>query len=197
MSLKRKSVGILNKLGLVIAISLLAQSCTGQSVWESSVVKGKTSTFNCQNLENKIHITNINYKDPRETRIQYDNNRLDFSYVSIISHEDFLEAFKHSFTDSRIAQLAEVNDFVSMVIHVDEKGQILGIYFTLDPSTTIIPEELELFEKEVFTRVKFEVIGKKVDDLIFHSVYFRIHFNEVQNGELRMVRGSVKLKNRY
>ena len=84
-----------------------------------------------------------------------------------------------------------------MVIHVDEKGQILGIYFTLDPSTTIIPEELELFEKEVFTRVKFEVIGKKVDDLIFHSVYFRIHFNEVQNGELRMVRGSVKLKNRY
>jgi hypothetical protein len=148
-------------------------------------------------VDEYLHITNSNYIDPRKTRIQYDINKLDFSYVSLVSHDPFLEAFKEAFTASRITQLAAVNDFVSMIIHVDEKGQILGIYFILDKGTTILPEELEVLERELLSRVEFVVIGKKVEDFIFYSVHFWVNFTEVQDGELRMVRGSVKLKNRY
>lgn len=196
-SLKQKLAGLLARLTLVTAISLFALSCTAQSVWEASEVKGKTSVFKCFKVNDKLQITNSNYIDPRKSRSEYDINRLDFSYVSLISHDPFLEAFKESFTASRITQLATVNDFVYMIINVDEKGQILGIYFILDKGTTILPEELEILERELLSKVKFEVIGKKVEDLIFHRVPFLILFTEVQDGEIRSVRNLVNLKTRY
>lgn len=196
-SLIPKLSGLLVRFTIVTAISFFSLSCTSQSVWDSSEVKGRNSVFNCKKVGERLHITNSKYIDPRKTRIQYDINKLDFSYVSLVSHDPFLEAFKEAFTESRIKQLAAVNDFVSMIIHADEKGQVLGIYFALDKETAILPEELEVLERELLSRIKFVIIGKKVEDLIFHSVFFRVNFTEVQDGELRMVRGSVKLKNRY
>ncbi|MGM0667636.1 MAG: hypothetical protein ACQETA_09970 [Bacteroidota bacterium] len=196
-SLIPKLSGLLVRFTIVTAISFFSLSCTGQSEWDSSEVKGRTSVFKCKKVGERLHITNSNYVDPMKTRTEYNRDKLDFSYISLVSHDPFLEAFKEAFTESRIKQLAAVNDFVSMIIGVDEKGQILGIYFSLDKGTTILPEELEVLERELLSRVKFVIIGKKVEDLIFHRVYLRVYFSEVQDGEIRMVRHSVNLKNRY
>lgn len=197
LSLKLKLAGLLTRLSLVTAISLFALSCTGQSAWDTSEVKGRTTAFKCIQVDDKLNITSNNYGEPRNTRIQYDINKLDFSYVSLISHDPFLEACKESFTASRLTQLAAVNDFVSMIIHVDGKGQALSLSFMLNERTTILPEELEILERELLTRVRFVVIGKEVEDLIFHRVHLRVYFSEVQDGEIRSVRHSVNLKNEY
>jgi hypothetical protein len=189
--------GLLTRLTLFTFVSLFVLSCTAQSVWEASEVKGKTSVFKCFTVDDKLQITNKNYIDPKQHRSEYDINRLDFSYVSMVSYNAFIDAFKASFTASRITQLAKVNDFVSLIINVDEQGQILGIYFSLDKGTTILPEELEILEQKLLSKVKFVVIGKKVEELVFYRVPFSILFTEVQNGEIRSVRNSVNLKNKY
>lgn len=196
-SLKQKSADLLAKLNLVAVICLFALSCAAQSVWEASEVKAGKTVFMCAKHGERYSIKNSNYVDPRETRSQYDINRLDFSYVSLISHDPFLEAFKEAFTASRITQLAQSNDVVDIFFNVDEKGQILGVSFSLHEETTILPEELAILEQELLSRVQFVVIGKKVEDLIFHSAPFRVYFSEVQNGEIRQVRNSVNLKSRY
>lgn len=196
-SIKQKLAGLLTGLTLVSAISLFSLSCTAQSIWETSEVKGRTSVFISEKDGKDIRVRNRNYVDPRETRSQYDINRLDFSYVSLISYDPFLESFKKSFTPNRITQLATTNDCIYIVFNIDEKGQILGIYFILDKGTTILPEELEILERELLSKVKFVVIGKKVEDLIFYRVPFWTRFTDVQNGEIRDVRNSVNLKTRY
>ncbi|HDP37148.1 MAG TPA: hypothetical protein ENN27_04755 [Candidatus Atribacteria bacterium] len=199
-----KTISLIQKLAawqtrfiFVTAISFFSISCTSQSEWDSSEVKGRTSVFKCNKVGENLHITNSNYVDPMKTRTEYNWDELDFSYISLSSHDSFLEAFKEAFTESRIKKLAAVNDFVSMIIGADEKGQILGIYFILDKGTTILPEELEVLERELLSRIKFVVIGKKVEDLFFYRVHLRVYFSEVQDGEIRMVRHSVNLKNRY
>lgn len=183
------------KLSLVAVMSLFALSATAQRAWEASEVKGRTSVFICETRGNYLLITNSNYIDPRKTRIEYNFDVLGYSYVRIISHDPFLEAFKESFRADRITQLATVNDFVSLIFEVDEKGQVLGISFSLDKGSAILPEELEMLEQELLSRVKFGVIGKKVEGMFFHSLHLRVYFTEVQDGELRMVRTSVNLKN--
>ena len=197
IGLKPVLAGLLVRLTLLTTVSLFVLSCTAQSVWEASEVKGKVSVFKCFTVGDKFQITNSNYIDPKKYRSEYDINRLDFSYVSLASYDPFLDAFKESFSTSRITQLARVNDFVSLIINVDEQGQILGIYFSLDKRTTILPEELEILERELFSKVKFIVIGKKVEDLIFYRVPLSIFFTEVQSGEIRSVRNSVNLKTKY
>jgi len=77
----------------------------------------------------------------------------------MISHDPFLEAFKQSFTAGRLKQLATLKDNVTVIFDVDEKGQILGVHFLLLKETTILPEELEMLEREMLSRVKFVVIG--------------------------------------
>lgn len=199
-----KTISLIQKLAgwqtwfiFLTAISFFSISCASQCEWDSSEVKGRTSVFKCNKVGDNLHITNSNYVDPMKTRTEYNWDELDFSYISLSSHDSFLEAFKEAFTKSRIKQLAAENDFVSMIIGADVKGQVLGIYFILDKETTILPEELESLERELLSRVKFVVIGKKIEDTFFYRVHLRVYFSEVQDGEIRMVRHSVNLKNRY
>jgi len=195
--LKAELARLLARLTLITAISLLALSCKAQNVWEASEVKAEESVFICEKHDGYIFIQNSNYVDPMKTRIQYNWDDLDFSYVSLSSHDPFLEAFKESFTVSRLTQLATTNDNILIIFDVDEKGQILGMHFSLQEGTTILPEELEILEQELLSRVRFIVIGKQIEDLIFHRVHLIVYFSEVQNGEIRMVRNSVNLKTRY
>ena len=188
---------LLARLSLVAAISLFSLSCTAQSVWEASEVKARESVFSSEKHDKYFSIRNSNYIDPMKTRKQYDINRFDFSYVSLVSHDSFLEAFKKSFTNKKLTKLSETGENVDIVFNADERGQILGIRFRLLEGTTILPEELEKLEQELLSRVKFIVIGEKVEDLIFHRVHFRVNFSEVQDGEIRSVRNSENLKTRY
>lgn len=196
-SLKLKLAGLLARLTLVTAISLLSLSCKAQNVWEASEVKTEKTVFICEDYGSRIFIRNSNYVDPMKNRIEYNSDALGFSYVSIVSHDSFLEAFKESFTHSRLTLLAKTNDYILIIFNVDEKGQMLGVRFGLGKGTTILPEELEILEQELLSRAKFVVVGKKVDDLVFHRVHLRVYFTEVQDGEIRMVRNSVNLKNNY
>lgn len=182
---------------VAILLIFIVLSTKAQSVWDSSEVKGRTSVFKCKKVGKNLHITNSNYVDPMKTRTEYNWDELDFSGISLSSHDSFLEAFKEAFTASKIKQLAAVNDFVYMIICTDEKGQVLGIYFMLDKETTILPEELEVLERELLSSIKFEVIGKQVEDLFFYRVSWWVFFSEVQEGEIRMVRHSVNLKTKY
>ncbi|MFO7755838.1 MAG: hypothetical protein R6U04_02905 [Bacteroidales bacterium] len=196
-SLIPKLSGLLVRLTFVTAISFISISCTSQTVWEASEVKAGESIFICEKYGNRIFIQNSNYVDPMKTRTEYNWDWLEYSYVSMISHDLFLEAFKESFTDSRLTQLAKTNDYILIIFNVDEKGQILGVYFGLREETTILPEEMEILEQELLSSVEFVVIGKKVEDLIFHRVLLKVYFSEIQDGEIRSVRYSVNLKNRY
>ena len=162
-SLKQKLAGLLTRLSLVTAISLFSLSCTAQSVWEAPEVKTEKTVFICEDYDSHVFIRNSNYIDPMKTRIQYNWDALDFSYVSLISHDPFLEAFKEAFTANRLTQLAAANDLIYITFNVDEKGQILGMRFRLREGTTILPEELERLERELLSRVRFVVIGKKID----------------------------------
>ena len=132
-----------------------------------------------------------------KTRTEYNWDGLDYSYVSMISQDPFLEAFKESFTDSRLTQLAKTNDYILIIFNVDEKGQILGVHYGLPEGTSILLEEMEILERELLSRVEFVVIGKKVEDLIFYRALLKVDFSEIQDGEIRSVRNSVNLKNRY
>lgn len=196
-SLKLKLAGLLARLTLVTAISLLSLSCKAQNVWEASEVKTEKTVFICEDYGSRIFIRNSNYVDPMKNRIEYNSDALGFSYVSIASYDSFLEAFKESFNDSRLTLLAKTNDYILIIFNVDEKGQILGVRFGLGKGTTILPEEMEMLEQELLSSVKFVVVGKKVDDFVFHRVHLRVYFTEVQDGEIRMVRNSVNLKNSY
>ena len=196
-SLKPELARFLARLTLVTAISLLALSGKAQNVWEASEVKADKTVFICEDHDSRIFIRNSNYVDPMKTRIEYNSDAFGFSYVSTVSHDSFLKAFKESFTPSRLKQLAKMNDYILIIFNVDEKGQILGVRFGLSKGTTILPEELEILERELLTKISFVVVGKKVDDLIFHRVHLRVYFSEVQDGEIRMVRNSVNLKNIY
>jgi hypothetical protein len=194
---KHKFAGLPAKLSLFSAIYLLALSCAAQSVWEVSEVKAGESVFFVYKNGKHLSVWDSNYIDPMGTRIEYNWDALEYSYVSMISHDPFLEAFKESFTAGRLKQLATLKDYVTITFDVDEKGQILGVRFGLYEGTTIQPEELEMLERELLSRVKFVVIGKKLEGMFFYRVSLRVFFSEVLNGEIRHVRTSVNLKNSY
>ena len=185
------------KLSLFAAICLFALSGAAQSVWEESEVKAGESVFFTNKIGKHLSVRNSNYSEPMNTRDQYNWDALEFSYVSMISHDPFLEAFKESFAAGRIKQLATLKDYVTVIFDVDEKGQILGVHFLLLKETTILPEELEMLERELLSRVRFVVIGKKLEGMFFHRVSLWVFFSEVLNGEIRPVRYSVNLKNSY
>lgn len=194
--LKSKLAGLPAKLSLFFtAICLLSLSGAAQSVWEASEVKAGESVFFIDKIGKHLSVRNSNYIEPMNTRDQYNWDALEFSYVSMISHDSFLEAFKKSFTAGRLKQLVTIKDYVTVIFDVDEKGQILGVHFLLLKETTILPEELEMLERELLSRVKFVVIGKKLEGMIFHRVSLLVFFSEVLNGEIRSVRYSVNLKN--
>lgn len=190
-----KLAGLPARLSLFSAICLLVLSCAAQNVWETSEVKAGASVFFVEKSGKHFSVRNSNYIDPMKTRIEYNWDALEYSYVSMISHDPFLEAFKQSFTAGRLKQLATLKDYVTIRLSVDEKGQILGVRFGLFEGTTIQPEELEMLERELLSRVKFVVIGKKLEGMIFYYVSLRVYFSEVLNGEIRPVRYSVNLKN--
>jgi hypothetical protein len=193
--LKLKFAGLPARLSLFSAICLLALSCAAQSVWEASEVKAGESFFFIDRIGDHFSVRNSNYIEPMNTRVQYNWDALEFSYVSMISHDPFLEAFKASFTAGRLNQLATLKDNVTIIFDVDENGQILGVHFLIPKETTILPEELEMLERELLSRVKFVVIGKKLEGMFFHRVSLLVFFSEVLNGEIRTVRYSVNLKN--
>ncbi len=196
INLKEITAKIIFVFAVILIISL---SCTAQSVWDSKEVKANKTVFFCEkdSLLNFISIRNNNYIDPRETRMQYINDKVEFSFISLIAHDPFLEAFKESFSNKRIEDLASINDYITIFMNVDEKAQILNISFSLKKGTTIFPEEIEKLEQELLSKAKFIVVGKKIKDLIFYVIAFRIRFAEIKNGEIRMVRGSVNLKDWY
>jgi hypothetical protein len=193
----QKLAGLLVKLSLFAAIYLLALSCAAQSVWEASEVKSGKSVYFVDKIGKHFFIRNSNYIDPMKTRIEYNWDALDYSYVSIISQDPIIEGFKESFTARRLKQLSTLKDYVSITFNVDEKGQTLGVHFLLPVETTILPEELALLEQKLLSRIKFVVIGKKLEGLFFHRVSLRVFFSEVLDGEIRDVRYSVSLKNNY
>lgn len=196
-SLIQNLAGLLTKFIIVTPISFFMLSCTAQIPWEASEVKVGESVFICEKQGKHIFIQNSNYVDPMKTRTEYNWDGLEYSYVSMISHEPFLEAFKESFTDNRLTQLAKKNDYILIIFNVDEKGQILGVRFGLSEETSILPEEMKILERELLSKVEFIVIGKEIEDLIFYRVLLEVDFSEIQDGEIRSVRNSVNLKNRY
>ncbi len=195
--LKQKISVLLFSLSIAAAMGLCALSCPAQSLWEASEVKAEKLVFYVDKVGSHFFIRNSNYIDPTKTRMQYNYTWFEFSYVSLISHDAFLEVFKESFTAGRLTQLATTSDPISITINVDEKGQIFGVNFLLHEETTIMPEELEKLEQELLSRARFVVIGKKLEDHIFHRVTLRIFFSEVLDGEIRDVRYSVNLKTTY
>lgn len=196
-SIIQKLATLQTRLIIISLISFFILSCTAQIPWEASEIKAGGSVFICEKQGNHFFVRNSNYVDPMKTRTEYNWDGLDYSYVSMISQEPFLEAFKESFRDSRLIQLAKTNDYILIIFNVDEKGQILGVRFGLPEGTSILPEEIEILERELLSRVEFEVIGKKVEDLIFYRVLLKVNFSEIQDGEIQSVRHSVNLKNRY
>ncbi|HNZ69781.1 MAG TPA: hypothetical protein PLC29_10300 [Prolixibacteraceae bacterium] len=196
-TLKPRLSGLPAKLSLFATIFLLALSGSTQSVWEVSEVKAGETVFFVDKIGTHLSVRNSNYIEPMNTRDQYNWDALEFSYVSMISHDPFLEAFKQSFTAGRLKQLATLKDNVTVIFDVDEKGQILGVHFLLLKETTILPEELEMLEREMLSRVKFVVIGKKLEGMFFHRVSIWVFFSEVLNVEIRPFRYSVNLKNSY
>lgn len=185
----------LRRLGFIGISTLLSLPCLGQSAWDSTRVTGNFSTFHCRKIDlDGISVENIKNEDPRETRRHYDISSLGFAFVSILSHDAFLDAFKSAFSKERVARLSEMKDQIILILYVDEKGEILRIVFLLENNTTITPMEIEVLEQELLSRVKFTPVGKKVDDRIFHAPAFTIWFSEIANGEIRSVRGSEKLK---
>ena len=196
-SLKQKLAGLLARLSLVTAISLFSLACTAQSVWEASEVKGNTMVFKCRKNMGTIYIHNSMNIDPRKGREHYNHEVLEYSNVRLVSHDAILDAFKKAFTEEEIRILSELKERVSIFVDVGEKGQILDLSFSIKEGTIILPANMESLENELQKNMQFEVIGKKADSSIFYSKFFRVHFTEVQDGEIRMVRNSVNLKNEY
>ncbi len=171
--------GLLTRFTLVIAMSFFTLFCTAQNVWEAPEVRAEKTVFICDNLGSRICIENSNFIDPSKTKIEYNWDDWDYAFVELCSQDTLREAFKESFTGSRLKQLAEKNDYVIMIFHVDGKGQILGITFLLNKWTSITPEEMETLEQELLSRVRFVPVGKKIDDTFFHRITFIMFFAKI------------------
>lgn len=183
---QQKLLGLLGKLALIPAMILLSLPSFGQGAWDSTFVAGKFVEFDCtlRTSTNRLYITNTTRADPSVARIWYDNATSRYSFVCPTSHDDFLDAFRNAFSEEKIAQLAERHEFVRMNMFVDGRGKIIFISFSLEAGTIILPEELELLEMEFLRRVKFKIVGVKVNAPICHYVDFDIPFEEVVQGKL-------------
>lgn len=180
---------------LILSLILINLNLNAQSIWDSAQYKTKSNTFKCKKLsENKIYVENTRYEPNLKDRKHYDSEKNEFSYVKIKSHDDYLKAFKESFSDKRISKLSSLGERIIISFLIDESGNIILVNFSLDKSSNLSIEELEILENQLINNVKFDIVGKKILDPIFYNWGIRIFFREVEKGEIEFARKSENFK---
>ncbi len=185
---------LLTRVSLMACIILCSLACTGQNAWEGSEAKGVSTVFKSRRNMGSIFIENNIIIDPRQGREHYDHEKLEFSYVRLTSHNAVLNAFKKVFSAEEVRMLSEAKERITIFTNVGENGQILGISFAIMEETRILPAQMEALENELLQNMKFDIVGKRINNPIFYSSSFRVYFSEIEHGEIRSVRNSVNFK---
>ncbi len=191
---KRKIMTTLRVLTLVALILTILTDGKAQSKWDTSTVKCNSIVFKCLNQEGTLFIENTKYEKSDENRKQYDPSIRTYSYVKLLTHDNFLKAFRETFSKERIAQLAKTGEKIDIPFSIGEKGQILSVRFVLSSNSSLTPAEVEVLEGTLLRYIKFDIIGTRVNEPIFYDVYFRVRFSEVEKGNIRFARAMENAK---
>jgi hypothetical protein len=197
---RKGNVYLFYGLGLLLLTIFLFFSTTivlAQKKWDSSEVKTKSAIYKREISESdldRMFITNKKFELNKKGRLQYDNDKNDFSFVSLLSHDSLLSSFRETFTKGRIKELTKGNDRIDLMLYINEKGSILTIRFLLNRNTLITPDELDKLENIILKKVKYRIVGKRVDEPIFYVSLIPIPFSEVESGEIKIALASERYK---
>lgn len=185
----------LTRVSLMACITLCSLACTGQNAWKGSEAKGVSTVFKSEINMGSIYIKNTQITDSCYLgREEYNPESIDFSFVRLTSHDAVLNAFRKAFSEEEIEMLSVAKERISIFPSVDEKGLILRLSFSIREDTRILPTQMEVLEKELLQNMKFDIVGKRINNPIFYSSSFRVYFSEIEHGEIRSVRNSVNFK---
>jgi hypothetical protein len=166
----------------------------GQNIKDSIIIKTKNNNYKSLKNDHSVYLENTKYEKNIIGRKHYDNEKNDYSFIKLKSHDATLNSFKEAFASERISQLSSKGEKMIIAFCIDEEGNIINLSFLLDNSSSLSTEDIECLENLLIKNVKFEVVGKKINEPIYYRWGFRLTFKEVENGEIEFARKSENFK---
>ena len=183
---------------IIILIFSITSIIPGKSVAQEEKtykVKGTKGVLNCTEVKKTDNLFFSNAKDD-ETKIHKEYNikeNVDPSFLGYRYgiHDQFVEAFRKSFSKERLEKLASTEEKITIFFNLDQNGKYLFTSFVLNSGTQVDPDEILTLEENLKALVKFVPI-RKSEYKFLDGVFIKTTFKEILNGEIPFIRKSDK-----
>jgi len=177
---------------LLLATTLISNYSFSQEWnWVDSKVSGSKGGYNCSKHKTINEAIYVNQKyNLKEMLKEYPGYAtVDPSFLGYKTdlHDIFLKAIKMSIDEKKIKTLAEKNEQFYVGFDLDQDGNILMLYFTLDTATIVATEELFNLEENIKKFFVFKPI-RKVNVKLSGGFGITTNFKEILAGEIPYIR---------
>ncbi len=173
-------------LGLILLALILHNICYSQDSKEYQV-KGKKGVLNCteSKSKNRTIYSNVNNKKNLREDYKTDDPTLELAFLGfyINTYDSFLDAFRKTFSESRIEELAKLKEKIQIGFRLNQDGEHLGMGFVLNYGTTITPDEILTLEENLLKMVSFIPL-QKFEYKLLTSYSIRTDFDEIRRGDI-------------
>jgi len=177
---------LLRVLGIILLIIIFQSICYSQDSKEFQV-KGKKGILNCteSKSKNRIIYSNANNKKNLSEDYKTDDPELELSFLGfyISTYDSFLNAFRKTFSESRIEELAKHKEKIQIGFSLNQGGEHLGMGFVLNYGTNITPDEILTLEENLLKMVSFIPL-QKFEYKLLTSYSIRTDFDEIRCGDI-------------
>ena len=160
--------------------------------WKETTISGnKGASYNRSTNSREDHAlySNTNYDWNKISKEYPPNEYLDQTFPGYKTdiHNSFLRAVKTCLSEERIKALANRNEQFHLGLNLDQNGNILYMYFSLDTNTVITPDELYCLEVN-FKKLLVFVPIRKINEKHMDGFGITTTFKEIQAGEIPAIR---------
>jgi len=173
-------------LGIILLTLAFQNICYSQDSKDYQV-KGNKGVLNCteSKSKNRTIYSNANNKKNLSEDYKTDDPELELSFLGfyINTYDSFIDAFKKTFTETRINELSSMGEKIKINFALNQDGEYLAMAFVLNYGTNVKPDEILTLEENIKKMVSFIPL-QKFEYKLLTAYVIRTDFDEIRRGDI-------------